>query len=211
MCVILLLFFFLVVVYFAQFIVGYFKGAQNPNQNVTLKSIDKSIGGNTSRNTNTESHSDIDHRYNDVDDDVDDMDEYDNDTIKLDINTKNNAKEAQIKPNGTIVQMHKRDIQFSQFCSMRHEWRCLPTKISVAHDIDTYKDTIIFPIDRHIYVFYIANGNIGYVQRIEWGLSISIVDVLVPDDVKCFAAALFCLLNDEIYCFSRTEQNSYFK
>lgn len=114
------------------------------------------------------------------------------------------------KATGIVVHMHKRDIQFSSFCGMQHEWNVWPRKISVAHDIDTFKETVIHSIDRYVYVFYMSNGVISFVQQIEWEMAI-IADVFVPNDVKCFAAALFCLLNDEIYCFTRNEQNSFYK
>lgn len=121
-----------------------------------------------------------------------------------------NAKAIIQKPTGIVVHMHKRDILFSTFCGMQHEWNMWPAKITVAHDIDTFKETVIHPIGRHIYVFYMIGGRISNVQQIDWEAP-AVVDVLVPDDVKSFAAALFCLLNDEIYCFTRTEQNSYYK
>lgn len=199
-----------------QFIVGYFKGTQNSNHNSSLAYSDRSTGHNSCRRTS----SDADSRYfhgghkdpvsEHDEDDGDDAMEYIVENHANVIDAIKNAKTIVQKPTGIVVHMHKRDILFSTFCGMQHEWNMWPSKITVAHDIDTFKETVIHPIGRHIYVFYVIGGSISNVQQIDWEAP-AVVDVLVPDDVKSFAAALFCLLNDEIYCFTRTEQNSYYK
>lgn len=196
-----------------QFIVGYFHGTQKTNEIGVLGSMDKL------QIASTASPSDIEYRSDDGDGDIDDDDLYD--IAEEDNNEKNdfavkigNARDTAkgLIPTGVVVNIDKSVMRFSTLAigGCGHEWNCWPNKISVAHDIDTYKETVVFPIDRDIYVFYIANGNISYVQAIEWEIP-TVTDVFVPNNVNSFGAALFCLLNDEIYCFSRTEQNSCYK
>lgn len=199
-----------------QFIVGYFHGTQKMNEIGLLGSMDKL------QIASTASPSDIEYRSDDGDGDGDSID--DDDLYDIAEEDKNGKSNYAVKiangrdtvkdliPTGVVVNINKSVMRFSTLTmgDCGHEWNFWPTKISVAHDIDTFKDTVIFPIDRDIYVFYIANGNISYVQAIEWEIP-TVTDVFVPNNVNSFGAALFCLLNDEIYCFSRTEQNSCYK
>lgn len=109
-----------------------------------------------------------------------------------------------------IVFMHPKEISFNTFCSIKHEWEYSTKIISVSHDIDTFKETVMFPINNNIYVFYVDNCSITHVQSIDSETSF-VEDIHVPPYVQQCNSALFCLLNDEIYCIGRTEQNSYQK
>lgn len=190
-----------------QFIAGYFKGIQN-----NAASRKASLASTIALPNNTFTEEQFEQGIDEITQEIGNIgdDESEAGVEEEDEGSESKAEYSESKPINIIVHMHHKEISLNTFCSIKHEWEYSTKIISVSHDIDTFKETVMFPINNNIYVFYVDNSSITHVQSVDIETQF-VQDIQVPGEVQQFSSALFCLLNDEIYCIGRNEQNSYQK
>lgn len=106
--------------------------------------------------------------------------------------------------------VNRRTLQFSTLCEIEHKWENSLKKIDLTHAIESYRDAVMIPVEKNIVIFHMQNGGISQAQNLSFD-TFAVEYIPLPNDVICAKLALFCLLNDEIYCFPRTEQHFFHK
>lgn len=104
--------------------------------------------------------------------------------------------------------MQRNTIQFNALCQIENKWERLPTRVELTHAIESFRDAIMIPVNDKIVIFYMKNGSIAQAQHLIIDTA-TMENITLPDDIDCANLALFCLLNDTIYCFARTNQQFF--
>lgn len=105
--------------------------------------------------------------------------------------------------------LRRRTIQLAAFCEIQHKWELLK-KIDLTHTIESFRDAIMIPMNKNLVIFHTRNGTISQVQNLSLD-TFGVEKISTPNSADCAGLALFCLLNDEIYCFARADQQFYHK
>lgn len=115
-----------------------------------------------------------------------------------------------LPPVHVLALWKRKTIQFSAFSEIEQIWENSSKKINLMHTIEAFRDAVMIVIDQNIMMFNMQNGIISHAHNLT--LSTGTVEpITLPNDVECAKLALFCLLNDKIYCFSRSDQQFYHK
>lgn len=120
-------------------------------------------------------------------------------------------EELKSLPTVHVLALAKRKtIQFSSYCEIEQKWEKPLKKIDLQQTIETFRDAVMIVIDTNIVMFNMRNGVIAHVHHLALDKGVT-ETIKLPNDVECAKLALFCLLNDEIYCFARTDQQFFHK
>lgn len=105
--------------------------------------------------------------------------------------------------------LKRRTIQFIQFCDVQQKWEKSSGKIDLTHGIESFRDAIMIPVDKSVVIFHMQNGSISHAQSLTLE-SAALENITLPHDIECANLALFCHMNDKIYCFARSDQQYFF-
>lgn len=105
--------------------------------------------------------------------------------------------------------LKRKTVQFSQFCDVQQKWEKSSGKIDLTHGIESFRDAIMIPVDKHVVIFHMQNGSISHAQSLTLE-SAALENITLPHDIECANLALFCHMNDKIYCFARSDQQYFF-
>lgn len=126
-----------------------------------------------------------------------------------DIDTQTFVSEGEIEqqsPSIPVLALLKRKtIHFYTFCDIEQKWEKCIMKKDLMQAIESFRDAIMIPVDKKIVIFNIRNGFISQAQSLSLN-TMNIEWITLPINMECARLALFCTLNDKIYCFARTEQ-----
>ncbi|XP_055296570.1 uncharacterized protein LOC129565580 [Sitodiplosis mosellana] len=117
------------------------------------------------------------------------------------------------KPSQTVhvlALLKRKTIQFSTFCEIEQKWENPSKKIDLMQTIETFRDAVMIVIHTNIMMFNMRNGVIAHAHHLALDTG-AVETIRLPNDVECAKLALFCLLNDEIYCFARADQQFFHK
>lgn len=120
------------------------------------------------------------------------------------------VEEEPSPPVHVLALLKRKTIQFSIFCDIQQKWEKLATKIDLMQTIETFRDAVMIVIDQNIMMFNMQNGIISHAHHLALDTG-AVETIRVPNDVECAKLALFCLLNDKIYCFARSDQQFFHK
>lgn len=118
------------------------------------------------------------------------------------------AEESLEPPVHVLALLKRKTIQFSRFCEIEQKWEKLPKKIDLLQTIETFRDAAMIVIDTSIMMFNMRNGVIANAHQMALDTG-AVETIKLPNDVECAKLALFCLLNDKIYCFARSDQHFF--
>ncbi len=105
--------------------------------------------------------------------------------------------------------LRRKSIQFSAFCEIEKKWERSSGQIEVAHPIDSCRDAIMIPIGHQIMIFHMRSGSILHAEHLTLGSTTTMEKITLPNNVVFENLALFCHMNDMIYCFGRADQQYY--
>lgn len=106
--------------------------------------------------------------------------------------------------------MQENTIQFNTLRQMDKKWERSSTRIELTHTIESFRDALMIPVNNEIVIFYMKNGSISQAQRLTIETS-TMENIALPDEIGCANLALFCQLNDKIYCFARTNHQIFYR
>lgn len=104
--------------------------------------------------------------------------------------------------------MQRNTIQFNSLYQIKNKWERSPTQVKLTHAIESFRDAIMIPVNDKIVIFYMQHGFISQAQHLTIETA-TMENITLPVDIDCANLALFCLLNDTIYCFARTNQQVF--
>lgn len=127
-------------------------------------------------------------------------------------------QEIESQPNGQdqIQSIHvlgllkRKTIQFSMFCEIEHKWEKTSKLIDLTLPIESFRDAVMIPVDKKMMVFHMQNGVASQAHHIPLDYS-PVETIALPNGIEGAGLALFCQLNDKIYCFARTDQQFFHK
>lgn len=118
---------------------------------------------------------------------------------------------SQTSPSKHVVGiLRRRSLQFSTFCEVEQKWEITSKKIDLTHTIDCFRDAVMIPFKNDILIFNMRNRALIQAQNLSLD-TFSVKNIALSNDVECAGLALFCLLNDEIYCFARSDHQFFYK
>lgn len=119
--------------------------------------------------------------------------------------------ESEQSPQVHVLALLKRKtIQFSTFCEIEQKWEKSCKKIDLIQAIESFRDAIMIPVNKMIVILNMRNSVLSQAQNLSLETA-AIESIKLPNDVECAGLALFCQLNDEIYCFARSDQHFFHK
>lgn len=116
--------------------------------------------------------------------------------------------EDQLPPLHVLSLLKRKTMQFSTFCEVEQKWERSSGKIDLTHSIDSFRDAIMIPVDQHIAIFHMQNGCISHAEHLALETT-TLEKITLPNDIECAHLALFCHMNDKIYCFARSDQQYF--
>lgn len=125
---------------------------------------------------------------------------------EFDISVDNNLNRE--PPQHVLALLKRKTIQFSTFCEIGQRWEKSTKHIDLMQAIESFRDAVLVPINKYIVIFNMKNGLLTHAQDLSLETA-TIESIKLPNDVECASLALFCQLNDKIYCFGRSEQQFY--
>lgn len=118
-------------------------------------------------------------------------------------------KERASPPVHVLSLMKSNTIQSFILCETEKKWERLSmTRVELTHTIDSFRDAIMIPVRNQIVIFHMKNGFISQ-ARLLTAETAHMGNITLPNDIDRSELALFCPLNDTIYCFSRTDQQFF--
>lgn len=90
----------------------------------------------------------------------------------------------------------------------KYEWERLSTRVELTQAIVSNRDAFMVPVNNEIVIFFMQNGSISQAQRLAIETT-TMENIALPNDIDRAELALFCPLNDTIYCFARNEQQFF--
>lgn len=143
----------------------------------------------------------------DESDDLTSQPETESDNAFEDSKTDSESEE-QTPPVHVLALLRRRTIQFSKFCESDGKWETSTGQINVAHSIDSCRDAIMIPVGNRIVIFHMQNGSIARAEYLTLGTK-TLEKITLPCNVELTNFALFCHMNDVIYCFARADQQYF--
>lgn len=116
--------------------------------------------------------------------------------------------EEQLAPLHVLALFKRKTVQMSTFCEVEQKWEKTPKKIDLTHNIESFRDAFMIPIGEKLVIFYTRNGVLSQAQHLTLDTS-AVENITLPNGAECAGLALFCHLNDKIYCFARTDQQFF--
>lgn len=116
--------------------------------------------------------------------------------------------EKQPPPLHVLGLLKRRTVRFSAYCEIDHKWEKTYGKFDITHNIDSFRDAIMIPIDQQIVIFHMRNGSVSHAERLTLETT-TLERITLPNKIECANLALFCHLNDKIYCFARSDQQYF--
>lgn len=112
------------------------------------------------------------------------------------------------EPLHVLALFKRKTIQMSTFCEIEQKWERTANKIDLTHNIESFRDAFMVSIGEKLVIFYMRNGVLSQVQRLALDSS-AVENITLPNGAECAGLALFCHLNDKIFCFARTDQQFF--
>lgn len=121
------------------------------------------------------------------------------------------AAASDINKDCILVHLNKESMEFDTFCDIGIKWEQLPsTGLKVPYDTERFNEISMIAANNRILIFHISNSVISRVHYVNV-VNFTIEDVPVPKHIEDLGSAIFCQLNDEIFCFGRSEKQSFHK
>lgn len=111
----------------------------------------------------------------------------------------------------TLVVLKRKNIEFNAFNQIERKWgRSICQIAHIAHPIDSHRDATIIPVnDQGIVIFHLQSGLVSHAELLTLETA-AVHRVTLPScHVENTNFALFCYMNDKIYCFSRVDQHYF--
>lgn len=125
------------------------------------------------------------------------------------ITTVDEEEEVEPTPLVHVLALLKRKtIQFDTFCDIEQKWEKSSKKFDLLQTIETFRDAVMIVINDDIMMFNMKNGVIAHAYHLVLDTG-AVETIRLPNDVECDKLALFCQLNDKIYCFARSDQQFF--
>ncbi|XP_031629439.1 uncharacterized protein LOC116344811 [Contarinia nasturtii] len=115
---------------------------------------------------------------------------------------------VQSPPIPVLVLLKRKTIQFNTFCDIEQKWEKCIMKVDLMQAIESFRDAVMIPVEKNIVIFNMRNGFISQAQSLSLNTT-NIECITLPIDIECARLALFCTLNNKIYCFARSDQQYY--
>ena len=131
--------------------------------------------------------------------------------------TKKSRSEHEIEPDieeepsqplHILSLMQRNHIEFKVLHRIENRWERLLPRVELTHAIESFRDAIMIPANDKIVIFNMRNGSISQAQYLIIETA-AMENITLPNDIGGATLALFCLLNDKIYCFARTDQQLF--
>lgn len=106
--------------------------------------------------------------------------------------------------------LKRKSIHFSTFCEIEQKWETVSKKVDLPFAIESHRDAAMIPTENSVVIFHMQHGAVANVLRLALD-SLAVESVAIPSDIARGDVALFCHLNDEIYCFPHTDQQFFHK
>lgn len=116
--------------------------------------------------------------------------------------------ELPYQPLHVLSLMQNDSIQFHTLRQNKRTWERSSTRVELTQSIESFRDAVMVPLNNEIVIFYMKNGFISQAQRLAMETT-TVQTITLPDDIGCANLALFCRLNDTIYCFARSNQHVF--
>lgn len=124
---------------------------------------------------------------------------------EFELGPESNIQEQPVHLLGVLT---RKTIRFREFCEIEQKWEKTSKKIDLTLPIESFRDAVMIPVDYQMFVFHMQNGIASHLQQITLENS-AVETITLPKDIECAGIALFCPLNDKIYCFARNCQQFF--